>query len=96
MGARVAVGAAGCRALTPPRGASWAGERPRALLFNGLAFDGVERELDGSIVVSAEKNAALLERIEAQLPGALALYRDADGDGRLSMDEERAGPLSGP
>jgi len=67
-----------------------------SLLFNGLAFDGVELALDGSIVVSAEKNAALLERIEAQLPGALALYRDADGDGRLSMEEERAGPLSGP
>lgn len=65
-----------------------------SLLFSGLSFADAERDADGSVVVSAETNADLLERIEAQLPGALSLYRDVDGDGALSEEELAAGPLA--
>ncbi len=65
-----------------------------SLLFNGVSLAGTERESDGSIEISATKNAAVLATIEAQLPGALALYRDGDGNGQLSLAERRAGPVA--
>lgn len=65
-----------------------------SLLFNGLRFDDAAREADGSILLSADTNRGLLDRVEAQLPGALSLYRDTDGDGELSDDEQRAGALA--
>lgn len=65
-----------------------------SLLFNGVSFDAADHEPDGSILVSAEKNSAILDRIETQLPHAVALYRDADGNGALSMEERGAGPLA--
>lgn len=65
-----------------------------SLLFNAISLDGAEHEADGSIEIRADENAALLDQIEAQLPGALALYRDVDGDGRLSNEERDAGPLA--
>ncbi len=64
-----------------------------SLLFNGVSLDEATREADGSITIDESSNAALLDRIEEQLPGALFLYRDEDGDGSLSVAERRAGPL---
>jgi hypothetical protein len=37
----------------------------------------------GAINISAEENAALLSRFESNLARGIALYRDADGDGKL-------------
>lgn len=67
-----------------------------SLLFNGLSFTGATRETDGSIVVDETTNRTLLDRVEAQLAGSLFLYRDVDGDGRLSTAERGAGPLAAP
>jgi hypothetical protein len=65
-----------------------------SLLFSGVSFAGAAREADGSILISSEANSALLDRIEAQLAGALFLYRDTDGDGALSGPERDAGPIA--
>lgn len=65
-----------------------------SLLFNALSFNDAVREADRSIVIDADTNAALLDRIEEQLPGSLFLYRDADADGRLGAEERAAGPLA--
>lgn len=62
-------------------------------LFAAIDLDATEREADGSIELSDARNAAQLAALEAQLPAALALYRD-DGDGRLSADERREGPIA--
>ena len=63
-------------------------------LFDGLNLTDATREPDGSVLISDEHNAVLLDRIEAALPLALFLFRDRDGDGRLSADERAAGPLA--
>jgi hypothetical protein len=65
-----------------------------SLLFNAVSFDAAERQADRSILVSPERNSALLDHIEAQLPGAIQLYRDADDDGLLSSEERSAGALA--
>lgn len=65
-----------------------------SLLFNGVSFTDARREPDGSIILDEATNTDLLDRVEAQLAGALFLYRDEDGDGLLSEPERRAGPLA--
>jgi hypothetical protein len=40
------------------------------------------------IVISAERNSALLARFEANLPRGVRLFRDRDGDGRLDPNAE--------
>jgi hypothetical protein len=41
------------------------------------------KRVDGAINISAQENAALLARFESNLARGIALYRDADGDGKL-------------
>lgn len=63
-------------------------------LFDGTLLADATREPDGSVLISEESNAVLLDRIEAALPRALFLFRDRDGDGRLSADERAEGPIA--
>lgn len=65
-----------------------------SLLFNTIRFADAARQADGSIEISSTSNAAMLDTIEAQLPGALFLYGDADANGTLSAAERAAGPLA--
>jgi hypothetical protein len=65
-----------------------------SLLFDGVPFDTAEVDPEGVLVIDEVSNTALLDRIESQLPGALTLHRDADGDGMFSPDERRVGPLA--
>jgi hypothetical protein len=43
----------------------------------------------GAIAISTQDNAALLARFESNLARGIALYRDADGDGKLDDDRVR-------
>ncbi|MBZ0118851.1 MAG: hypothetical protein K8H88_17770 [Sandaracinaceae bacterium] len=53
-------------------------------------------EPEGNIRIDAERNASRLPEFRAAFDAALALYRDADGDGTLSADERMATPLAVP
>jgi len=47
------------------------------------------KRIDGAIVISADDNPALLAQFESNLARGVALYRDADGDGKLDTDPVR-------
>ncbi len=50
--------------------------------FDGFDLSGAAR--DGSVVrITKDENPTLLQRFEARLPTGVALFRDADGDGRI-------------
>jgi hypothetical protein len=61
--------------------ARWLGE---------LRWEDATETTDGSVLVSADSNRALLEQFEAALPSGIALFRDHDGDGKLDADMKLA------
>ncbi len=59
-----------------------------ATWLDGLDWDGATRR-DGAIFISDTENAQVLAQFEARLASGVALYRDADGDGKLDTVPER-------
>lgn len=59
-----------------------------AAWLSNLDWGSAERT-DGAIVISADRNPTLLARFEENLTSGVALYRDADGDGKLDADPVR-------
>jgi hypothetical protein len=53
----------------------------------GIDWASAESGPDG-IVISADRNADLLARFEANLPLGVHLFRDREGDGRMDQDAE--------
>jgi len=70
-------------------------EHPQTLItfdvatwLRGLDWAGAARS-GGVIHISSGENSALLAQFESNLARGVALYRDADGDGRLDANPER-------
>ncbi len=60
-----------------------------AAWLSNLDWASATRRDDGTIAISETQNAALLARFEEDLGRGVALYRDADGDGKLDVNPER-------
>ncbi|MFT7578617.1 MAG: hypothetical protein ACI9MR_000275 [Myxococcota bacterium] len=54
------------------------------------------READGSLLVDADHNADILAQVEGNLPAALVLFRDINGNGALDPEDEAEGIVAGP
>jgi hypothetical protein len=59
-----------------------------ATWLSGLDWASATRTL-GAVQISATENVALLTQFEANLAKGIALYRDADGDGKLDVNPVR-------
>ena len=59
-----------------------------AAWLSNIDWSSAER-VGGQIVISETHDQALLAEFEARLASGVALYRDADGDGRLDAQPER-------
>jgi len=55
--------------------------------LDGIDLAGADRDAGGAIVVSDDSNRDLLDRFEANVESATALFADRDGDGALDDDE---------
>jgi hypothetical protein len=60
--------------------------------IDGIDWTSAESGADG-VVISAERNPALLTRFEANLASGVRLFRDREGDGHMDQDAE---PLAEP
>ncbi len=58
-----------------------------AAWLDGIDLASADRDAGGAIVVSDDSNRDLLDRFEANVESAVALFADGDGDGALDDDE---------